>query len=91
MLERARQLMDWESARVWCAAIGVTSLTLAEVNAFLTTIVLIGTIVYTWRKALRPRVSNGICAACLNGLPPLHCRFGPKQRPIGCPRNEGPL
>jgi len=55
MLERADKFMDLEHARVLLAAgvAVVAKLTLSQVNTVLTTIVLVGTAIYTWRRALR--------------------------------------
>lgn len=52
------QLFDWDTGRVYVAAAVATGLTIAQVNAILTTVVLIGTAIYTWRKALKKKIDR---------------------------------
>lgn len=49
------KLVDAETCKVWFAAIGSLGLTVAQINGILTTVVLIGSAIYTWRKALMPK------------------------------------
>lgn len=44
---------DGDLGRVWCVAMAATGINFTQVNAALTSVVLVGTIIYTWRKALR--------------------------------------
>ncbi|MDE2099803.1 MAG: hypothetical protein KGL39_21300 [Patescibacteria group bacterium] len=55
MLTRLQQMCDSESYGVWFAAVASAGLSLAAINAALTTVVLLGTAIYTWRRALRRR------------------------------------
>jgi hypothetical protein len=55
MIHRVQQLCDLESAGVFAAAAGSVAARLSGLNTALTTIVLVGTVIYTWRKALSRR------------------------------------
>lgn len=59
MIARAVAFFDWETGRVLGVTVGAVGLTLSQVNAALTTVVLIGSAIYTWRKALRRRPPEG--------------------------------
>lgn len=52
-MERFNEIVDAECVRVWIAAAVATGFSLAQLNVVLTTFILIGTAIYTWRKALR--------------------------------------
>lgn len=46
-------MCDWETGGVWLAAAGSVTVRLSALNTALTTLVLLGTVIYTWRRALR--------------------------------------
>lgn len=53
--EKGIRFVDGETFRIWLGALTATSLTLAQINTGLTTFILIGTAIYTWRRVLRRR------------------------------------
>lgn len=57
-MERLKEFADEELAKVWLAAVTATGLSMTQINTGLTTIVLLGTVIYTWRKAIAP-LPNG--------------------------------
>ncbi|CAK0780991.1 hypothetical protein CCP3SC15_850007 [Gammaproteobacteria bacterium] len=84
-MERLKELVDLESLKVWGLGVGTTALTVAEVNSILTTAFLIGTVVYTWRRALRARRIPKLCQDCMEGRPPAKCPYPDNARPAECP------
>ncbi|HVX56975.1 MAG TPA: hypothetical protein VHA37_04535 [Candidatus Saccharimonadales bacterium] len=53
MISRLQHMCDWETGGVWLAAAGSVTVRLSALNTALTTLVLLGTVIYTWRRALR--------------------------------------
>jgi len=80
--------IDNETASVWWySAFGtIGAWTLSEVNTLITTLILLGTLIFTWKKALKSdRNLPKICRSCINGKPPKTCPYPDNARPFGCP------
>lgn len=55
MIHRFKELWDFDASKVTFLAAFSSGVSLANINVFLNTIVLLGSIIYIWRKVLFPK------------------------------------